>query len=149
MHRFSAARAKVDADSMPNDAAQALKQVYLYTSGLKFFRMEPTDGSAATAPSEPDVHELAARINLRLAQLGWPVLAEVETETHGTERLAVHPSSASEASAGPTPTFRVGPALLSRPNLVDAIVAEVRSRGWNRGGIRSAPRADVLWCTPA
>jgi hypothetical protein len=107
---------------------------------------------ASEAPSAdhgPDPQEAAATINRRIAQLDWPVVAEVETDASGGEIVSLHRVAPDGFSRTSTPPLRIGSASLGRPNLVESILEELRARGWNRSGRRSAPRADVLWCAPA
>lgn len=107
---------------------------------------EETTGVPA---NEVDAYELAARVNVRLAQLAWKVLAEVETDAQGFDRLTLRPV-AEHGSVEPTaPTLRVGHSSIARANVIESILVELRARGWNRAGERPSPRADVLWCAPA
>jgi len=110
--------------------------------------MIATEETAVVETAEPDLHDLAARINVRLAQLGWPVVAEVETAPDGSERLLLRRTSTDDPDRGTAP-MRVGATSLGRSNLLESILSELRARGWNRPGSRPAPRADVLWCAPA
>ena len=104
---------------------------------------------ATPEPTSPDPHELAARLNRRLAQLDWPVVAEVDEEPRGEEFVRVRRMAAEGFYPDRAPSIRIGAASLARPHLVESILAELRTRGWDRTGERPNPRADVFWCAPA
>jgi len=108
-------------------------------------------GEAATGPgtADLDVHELAARVNLRMAQLAWRVVANVERDPNGPERLVLRPTREDGSVDPAARPFSIGPTSLGRPNALEAILSELRARGWNRLGERASARADVLWCAPA
>jgi hypothetical protein len=99
--------------------------------------------------AEIDAHEVAAHVNRRLAQLSWRVVAEVETDSRGADRLVLRPFAQDGAVVSAAPALRVGHASLSRDNAIESILAELGARGWARSGERPSPRADVLWCAPA
>ncbi|MCI4340558.1 MAG: hypothetical protein L3J73_04760 [Thermoplasmata archaeon] len=99
--------------------------------------------------AERDPHALAARLNRRLAQLDWPIVAEVDRDASGPEYLRIHRTSSEAAYTEGDGSMRVGVASLARPHALESILEELRARGWNRGGERPAPRADVFWCAPA
>jgi hypothetical protein len=88
-------------------------------------------------------------MNVRLAQLGWPVLAEVEAGPRDAERLVLRLYSADGGGATDHSPFRVEADSLARPNLIDSILAELRARGWDGTQAGTLPRADVPWCAPA
>jgi hypothetical protein len=98
---------------------------------------------------ETDAHEVAARLNRTLAQLGWAVSAEIESGSKEPDQLVLRRVASNDEVGPDTTPLRVGHGSLGRPNLIDSVLAELRARGWNRLGERPAPRADVLWCAPA
>ena len=100
-------------------------------------------------PSGPDPEELAAEVNLRLAQLDWPVVAGVETDVEDREVLVLRRVSSDMSGDAPTHRIRVGSATMARSDVVQAVLDELRARGWDHGTPRSAARSDVLWCAPA
>jgi hypothetical protein len=113
-----------------------------------------TATSPSTAPDAglpgPTLRAVLADVALRLAQLDWPVACDLDRDERGREILIlrrVDPSAPLPAThAG---TFRVGGDVLGRPHLVDAILVELRARGWDRTPAPGIPRDDVRWCAPA
>lgn len=103
-----------------------------------------------TAPDLPqsaapqDVEGVAADLNLRFAQLDWPVVAEARSGPGGRPLLLVRLTSGTSVAP-----LRVGPDLLARANLVPAVLEEVRARGWTSPAPHPTARADLLWCAPA
>ena len=104
-------------------------------------------GTSAPAPGQTP-RELAADLNLRLAQLGWPVYAKLVADPQGREDLIVRPYDTDRPAAPGATTLHVGAASLGRPGLVDALLSEIRSRGWDRLPPTSGRPNDVLWCAP-
>ncbi len=105
----------------------------------------PTPSSRSVA----DALAIASQLNARFGELGWPVLASVETTDGGDERLVVTRTRSAGGSAIPAASLRVAAASLERTNLVESVLLELQSCGWNRAGEPSAPRGDVVWCAPA
>ena len=110
--------------------------------------MPATGPTYQAAAVPPGLYELSAQLNLRLLQLGWPVVAEVEHGAPGDELLVVRLTSAAAAPSG-VPPLRVSAASLPRPHLIDSILQELRARHWDRAGAHPEPRANTVWCAPA
>jgi hypothetical protein len=111
--------------------------------------MMVAEGTQAVLTWEDDAHELAARLNRTLGQLGWAVVAEIEPDSEGADQLVLRRLSPADDVESATGPLRVGHGSLVRANLIESVLAELRARGWNRLGGRPVPRADVFWCAPA